>query len=173
MQADRNPTLGGLLAETDDEASAGAADKTEAAADGGDTLEAREWPICDLGPRLGPSRRRVSVSRPVGVEADYAAAEDCSGIPLSLLNDDRRLRVVLPALITGTGVNLDPIIQSIFALPVTGMLASLPRVSSGTCSTETITTNLTADAKAKGDDMDAAAAEITTNTTTPHRISAG
>lgn len=71
------------------------------------------------------------------------------------------------------GVNLAPILPSIFARAVVpGLGVEMPRVPTGTYATGTITGDLRAEARNKGQATVAQAATITTATTTPHRISA-
>ena len=72
------------------------------------------------------------------------------------------------------GVNLDRIRPQVFANSIAPRLGiEMPRVMSGTYASATITTPLTAGAKAKGVDQDATAAAFTVLTSvTPKRISA-
>ena len=104
------------------------------------------------------------------------AAEVRDGsIPVELFDVPTEIRAdaATPAPSSGTGVNLDPILPAIFARSVLPRLGvAMPRVKSGTYATGTVTTSLSAAAKAKGDAQESTAAAITTKTTTPHRASA-
>ena len=74
---------------------------------------------------------------------------------------------------SGTGVNLHPLFPSIFARSVVPRMGvAMPRAPSGTFATGTVTTDLTAGAKAKGTAQESTAAVVTTKTTQAHRVSA-
>ena len=71
------------------------------------------------------------------------------------------------------GVNLERIRPQVFANSIAPRLGiEMPRVMSGTYASATITTPLTAGAKAKGAAQDATAASFTVLSVTPKRISA-
>lgn len=111
-----------------------------------------------------------------GADLEYAQEVRCGTgmVPLELAGPiETRADAASPAPSSGLGVNLDPIRPAIFARSVATRLGiEMPTVPSGTFSTGTIATSLTADAEAKGDAAESTAAAITTQTTTPHRISA-
>lgn len=116
-----------------------------------------------------------------GAEAELAAeiGLGTGQIPLEMFDIGKRsARVERRAdMVSGppdhVGVNLDPILPSIFARSVCPRLGiEMPRVASGTYATGTITTDLTAAAHVKGNASESTEAEITTATTTPHRVSA-
>lgn len=123
--------------------------------------------------------------RLTGPEAEYAAAVNVSdGIPLALFDPpavetraagevETRADAVSAAPASGTGVNLAPIAPAVFADSLAPRLGiDVPSVESGTFSTATITTSLTAASKAKDGAAESTAAALTTSTTTPKRISA-
>lgn len=117
-----------------------------------------------------------------GAEAELHAATGISTgkIPLELFDvpraeqrDENRADVATGAPATGTGVNLDPILPRIYAravLPRMGV--AMPRVASGGYATMTITTGLTAGARAAGAAQESTAAVLTPKTTEAHSISA-
>ena len=115
-----------------------------------------------------------------GAEAELRdAAGIADGIPLELWdvpgrNGDRETRADAATGAPGTvGVNLDPIRPMAFAASVAPRLGiDMPRVKSGTYATATITTPLTAGAKAKGTAQESTAAGFTVTTATPKRVSA-
>lgn len=111
-----------------------------------------------------------------GAEAELAAEIGLGTgfVPLEMFTPPRPVetRAVSEAP-SDVGVNLAPILPSIFARAVVPRLGvEMPRVPTGTYATGTITGDLSAEAKNKGDAVAAQAATITTATTTPHRISA-
>lgn len=74
---------------------------------------------------------------------------------------------------TTVGVNLDRIRPAVFAPAIVPRLGvEMPRVPSGTFASPTITTSLTAAAKAKGAAQEATAASFTVTSATPKRVSA-
>ena len=85
-----------------------------------------------------------------GAELELQQAANVTGIPLEMFIPERRERregterradTLAPT--TGMGVNVDPILPSIFARSVLPRLGvDMPRVESGTYSTMTITTDL-------------------------------
>ena len=115
-----------------------------------------------------------------GAEAEFAAACGVGdGIPLALFDAETRGGVEMradaatdpPA--TGGGVNLGPIQPAIFADSLAPRLGiDMPTVESGVFSTATITTSLTAGAKAKGGAAESTAAVLTAQTSSVKRISA-
>ena len=112
---------------------------------------------------------------PSGAEAELAQAAGVrdGAIPIELFDvPERRADVATPSGST-VGVNLDPIYPSIYARSVLPRLGvAMPRVGSGSYSTLTISTNLSAGAKAAGTPQESTAAAFTATTTTPHRVSA-
>ena len=108
-----------------------------------------------------------------GAESELAAAAGVTGIPMELWdNSNPEQRAVTPAPGT-TGVNLDPVIPAVFAQSIAPMLGiAMPRVQSGTYATGTISTSVTAAAKAKGAAAPATAGAITVQTANPKRITA-
>ena len=112
-----------------------------------------------------------------GAEAELRSAAGVSGIPLELWDtgqetEQRQTDAATPA--PGTvGVNLDRIRPTVFANSIAPRLGiEMPRVASGTYASATITTSLTAGAKAKGADQDSTAAGFMVTSVTPKRISA-
>ena len=109
-----------------------------------------------------------------GPEAELrSAAGITDGIPLELWDTpvEQRDDVVTDAPDT-VGINLAPIQPAIFAASIAPILGiEMPRVESGTYASATISTSLTAAAKAKGDAQDSTEAMFTTTTATPKRIS--
>ena len=120
---------------------------------------------------------------PGGVEAEYAAAcKVTDGIPLDLFEQDRptetrevehRADAVSPAPATGQGATLAPMQPFVFADSIAPRLGiQMPQVGSGNYSEATISTALTAAAKAKSGTQESTAAALTTVTASPRRISA-
>lgn len=110
-----------------------------------------------------------------GAEAELRdAAGIGDGIPLELWDVPRETREDAGTDAPGTvGVNLDPIRPMVFAASIARRLGiDMPRVKSGTYATATITTALTAGAKAKGAAQESTAAGFTVTTATPKRVSA-
>ena len=108
-------------------------------------------------------------------ELQEAAEVRDGSIPVELFDvpTETRADAATPAPSSGTGVNLDPVLPMIFARSVLPRLGvAMPRVKSGTYATGTVSTSLSAAAKAKGDAQESTAAAITTKTTGPHRVSA-
>ena len=127
-----------------------------------------------VGRYLLAAMRGRSVS---GAERELAEEVGLDGgqIPLEMwepTTTEHRADVVTGA--PGTvGVNLDRLAPAIFApsiLPRLGV--EMPRVASGTYTSGTITTSLTAKAESKGDAAMATAAAFTITSATPKRISA-
>ena len=113
---------------------------------------------------------------PAGAEAELQQAAGAAGIPLEIFDLpeqplERRADTATGA--PGTvGVNLDPIRPMIFANSIAPRLGiAMPRVQSGTFASATITTKLTAGAKAKGAAQESSAAAFTVTTATPMRVS--
>ena len=131
--------------------------------------------------RLGNYLRAFSRGRMVdGAEAELAAAAGITpgAIPIELFDvpqpEQRQLetRAVTPAPST-VGVNLDPIRPAVFANSIAARLGiDMPRVSSGTFASATITTSQTATARTKGTAQVATAGALTVQTATPKRVSA-
>ena len=111
-----------------------------------------------------------------GVESELrSAAGITDGVPLELWDvPHTEQRADAAAGVPGTtGINLDRIRPAVFAnsiVPVLGI--EMPRVTSGSYASATITTSLTAAAKAKGAKQEATAAAFAVTTATPKRISA-
>ena len=112
-----------------------------------------------------------------GAEAELRSAAGVSGIPLEIWDvpqptEQRQTDAASTAPGT-TGVNLDRIRPAVFANSIAPRLGiEMPRVMSGTYASATISTSLTAGAKAKGADQDSTAAGFTVTSVTPKRISA-
>ena len=115
-----------------------------------------------------------------GREAELRdAAGIGDGIPLELwdvpsVNGNRETRADAPTGAPGTvGVNLDRIRPQVFANSIAPRLGiEMPRVSTGTYASATITTSLTTGSHAKGSAAEATAAGFTVSSVTPKRISA-
>ena len=112
-----------------------------------------------------------------GAEAELRSAAGVSGIPLELWDvpqeiEQRQTDAATSAPGT-TGINLDRIRPAVFANSIATRLGvEMPRVMSGTYASATITTGLSAGAKAKGAVQDSTAAGFTVTSVTPKRISA-
>ena len=112
---------------------------------------------------------------PAGAEAELQAAAGIdSGVPLELWDTPLETGAdTVSGAPSTVGVNLDPLRPMIFAPSIAGRLGiDMPRVSSGTYATGTLTTPLTAAAKSAGGDAESTAAAFTVSTATPKRISA-
>ena len=121
---------------------------------------------------------------PGGAESEYAAACGVTdGIPIDLFEQDRpvetraapetRADAVTPSPATGIGATLAPVQPFVFADSIAPRLGiMMPQVGSGSYSEATISTALTAAAKAKGGAQESTAATLTTVTASPRRISA-
>ena len=114
-----------------------------------------------------------------GAEAELRAAAGIgNGIPLELWDTaqerDRETRADTATGAPGTvGVNLDRIQPAVFANSIAPRLGiEMPRVPSGTYASATISTSLTAAAKAAGGAAEASAASFTVTSATPKRVSA-
>ena len=124
-----------------------------------------------------------------GPEAELSAAAGVDGgIPIELFDvPEQRGEQVFVNVMTETGierravtpapgtvgVNLDPIRPAVFANSIASRLGvDMPRVSTGTYASGTITGSQDAAAKAKGDDAVAGTGAITVQTAVPKRISA-
>ena len=114
-----------------------------------------------------------------GREAELreAAGVGSGSIPLELWdipNGNRETRADAPTGAPGTvGVNLDRIRPQVFANSIAPRLGiEMPRVSTGTYASATITTSLTAGSHSKGSAAEATAAGFTVSSVTPKRISA-
>ena len=113
---------------------------------------------------------------PSGAEAELAQAAGVrdGAIPLELFDvpPEQRADAATPAGTT-TGVNLDPILPRIYARAVLPRLGvAMPRVESGTYTSLTISSALSAAAKAPGVPEESSAATFAPTSTTPHRVSA-
>ena len=109
-----------------------------------------------------------------GAEGELRAAAGVDGIPLELWDTPVETRADANTGTPGTvGVNLAPIQPAVFANSVAPRLGiEMPRVSTGTYASATISTNLTAGAKAKGSARESSAVAFTVSTATPLRVSA-
>ena len=109
-----------------------------------------------------------------GAEGELRAAAGVDGIPLELWDTPVETRADATTGTPGTvGVNLAPIQPAVFANSVAPRLGiEMPRVSTGTYASATISTNLTAGAKAKGSARESSSAAFTVSTATPMRVSA-
>ena len=120
---------------------------------------------------------------PSGAELEYRSAAGVkAGIPVALFEPTRaeraaarrelRADAVTPVPSTGLGATLAPVQPAIFAASIAPRLGiAMPSVGSGSYSTMTISTSLTAAAKAKGDAQESTAAALTPATANPRRIS--
>ena len=121
---------------------------------------------------------RMQGRMPSGELAEYAAACGVTdGIPIDIFEKDRPAPVehradaatVSPA--TGTGATLAPVQPFVFSKSIAPMLGiDMPTVGSGAYSEATISTALSAAAKAKGAAEESTAAVLTPETATPRRI---
>ena len=122
---------------------------------------------------------------PGGVEAEYGAAcgAPAGQVPLDLFEQDRpavetrerelRADAATPLPATGPGATLAPIQPFVFAPSIARTLGiEMPSVGSGAYSTMTISTALTAAAKAKDGAQESTAAALTPATAKPRRIAA-
>ena len=112
-----------------------------------------------------------------GAEAELSAAAGINGIPMELWEPDPRRveqRADESTNAPGTvGVNLQPIRPAVFAPSIAPMLGiEMPMVPSGSYAEATITTSLSAGARAKGADQDSTAAGFTVVSVGPKSISA-
>ena len=114
-----------------------------------------------------------------GPEAEVRAAFGLTdGIPFELFSEpekretEQRADAITPA--PGTvGLNIQSIQQAIFAPSLAPRLSiNMPSVPSGTYTVPTITTSLTAAAKAKGGAIESTAAAFTFQSATPKRVAA-
>ena len=110
-----------------------------------------------------------------GPEAEFQSACGVPGIPLDLFEQDRPVEVRadapsgLPA--TGAGATLAPIQPYVFAESIAPMLGiEMPSVGSGAYSEMTISTALTAAAKAKGVAQESTAAVLSATVAKPRSI---
>ena len=111
-----------------------------------------------------------------GAEAEYAAAcgAPAGHVPLDLFEADRpEVRADAPteSPTTGLGATLAPIQPFVFSESIAPRLGiAMPQVGTGAYSEATISTSLTAAAKAKGVAQESTAAVLTTVTSNPRRI---
>ena len=152
-------------------ASPGEEGATEGAAEDRDRVELRQR--ASVGRFLLAALRGQRLS---GAEAELAteAGVDAGAIPLELWDVPTESRAdTAAATPSTTGVNLDPLRPLIYARAVAPRLGiAMPRVSSGSFATATLTTGLTAAAKAAGAAAESTAGAFTAQSTTPHRVSA-
>ena len=113
-----------------------------------------------------------------GAEAEYAAAcgAPAGHVPLDLFEADRpevRVDAATESPTTGLGATLAPIQPFVFSESIAPRLGiAMPQTGTGAYSEATITTSLTAAAKAKGAAQESTAAVLTTITANPRRIAA-
>ena len=111
-----------------------------------------------------------------GAEAEFQSACKVAGIPLDLFEQDRpevRVDAASGVPATGTGTTVAPIQPYVFSESIAPMLGiEMPSVGSGAFSEMTISTALSADAKAKGTVQDSTAAVLRAATATPRSIRA-
>ena len=96
-------------------------------------------------------------------------------VPLEALESKLELRVDAPSLAptSGLGVNVDLIRPAIFARSIAGRVGiEMPQITTGTYSTMTVSSSLTAAARAAGADASATAAVLTPQTTDAHGVAA-
>ena len=144
---------------------------TDSPAEDRDRVELRQR--ASVGRFLLAALRGQSLS---GAEAELAAeaGTDAGTIPLELWDVPVETRAdTAAATPSTTGVNLDPLRPLIYARAVAPRLGiAMPRVESGSFATATLTTGLTAAAKAAGAAAESTAGAFTAQSTTPHRVSA-
>ena len=112
---------------------------------------------------------------PSGAEAELQSAAGIdTGVPLELWDTPLETRADTTTGAPSTvGVNLAPLQPMVFAPSIAPRLGiDMPRVATGTYATGTLTTALTAGAKAAGGARESTAAAFTVSTATPKRISA-
>ena len=111
-----------------------------------------------------------------GAEAEFQSACKVPGIPLDLFEQDRpeiRADAASGVPATGSGATLAPIQPFVFSQSIAPMLGiEMPSVGSGAYSEMTISTALSAAAKAKGAEQDSTAAVLTATTASPRSIRA-
>ncbi|MCY3661325.1 MAG: hypothetical protein OXH28_00705 [bacterium] len=145
-----------------------------AAGDGGEDPERR---ALRSRARLGNFLQAALTGAEVtGAELELRqAAEGSAGdIPMELFAPlERRADTASTAPTAGRGVDVEPIRPAIFARSVAGRLGiAMPQTGTGSFSTMTITTNLTAGAMAAGASRESTAAALTAKTTEAHRVTA-
>ncbi|MDE2752919.1 MAG: hypothetical protein OXI83_10115, partial [Gemmatimonadota bacterium] len=148
--------------------------ETEVDTEARERLELRSRASLTAYLRAALSGRQVD-----GAEAELRAAAGIGdGIPLELWDTaeegGRETRADTATGAPGTvGVNLDRIRPAVFAASIAPRLGiEMPRVPSGTYASATLSTSLTAAAKAAGGAAEASAAAFTVTSATPKRISA-
>ena len=123
-------------------------------------------------------RAALAGRRVDGAEAELQSAAGIGeGIPIELWDvpqGEAETRADAPTGAPGTvGLNLDRLRPAVFSNSIAPRLGiEMPRVSSGSYASGTISTSLAAGSKAKGDAAEATAAAFRVNTVTPKRISA-
>ena len=147
----------------------------------GDDLDAEARERLELRSRasLTAYLRDALAGRQVsGAEAELRdAAGIGGGIPLELWDVPTESQETRQDAATGApgtvGVNLDRIRPAVFAASIAPRLGiEMPRVSTGSYASATITTSLSASSQAKGGTQTASAAAFTVSSVTPKRISA-
>ena len=177
-QRDELGTLGTEHQDTEAQlraAIASAPDEANAAIDQAIDPEVRERLELRGSASLGRYLASMLSGQPVtGREAEYQAACKVPGIPIDLFEQDRpetRADVASGVPATGAGSTLAPIQPFVFAQSIAPMLGiEMPSVGSGSYSEMTISTSLTAGAKAKGAKQDSTAAVLNAETATPRSI---
>ena len=154
---------------------ASAPDDANAAIDPAVDPEVRERLELRGSASLGRYLASMLSGQPVtGPEAEYQAACKVPGIPIDLFEQDRpetRADVASGVPATGAGSTLAPIQPFVFAQSIAPLLGiEMPSVGSGSYSEMTISTALSASAKAKGAKQDSTAAVLNAETATPRSI---
>ena len=140
-----------------------------------DEAERKEWELRSSTSLLGYFMPLISGRAPSGAEREYQQHRglDTNEIPLDVLDDgDWRERTDVVTASPGTkGINLAPIVPKIFANSVASKLGiTMPSVGSGTYSTATVDTSLTAGTFAPGGEAMATALTFTQTNASPKRI---
>ena len=146
----------------------------------GDGLTAEERELNALRAKVSVGRylaAGIEGARLDGAEEEFRQAVSCSegAIPLDAFEGDQvEERADAATAAPGTiGINMQGIVPSVFSQSAAAFLAiGMPRVPSGQYSIPRLTTDLTAAAKAKGDDQESTAAAFTVINAKPKRISA-
>ena len=109
---------------------------------------------------------------PSGAELELQQEAHVNGIPVELFDvATRETRADSLAPTTGVGVNVDPVRPMLYARAVLPRLGvAMPRVESGSYSTMTVSTGLTAAATTAGSAFTATAVVLTPQTTRNHRV---
>ena len=173
-------TLGTTHQDTESQLRAAIAADGEAAPAGDPTVDPEVRERLELRGRASFGRylHAALTGAPItGAEAEFQSACGVPGIPLDLFEQDRPVEVRadapsgIPA--TGAGATLAPIQPYVFAESIAPMLGiEMPSVGSGAYSEMTISTALTAAAKAKGVAQESTAAVLSATVAKPRSIRA-